>query len=352
MFNFTKFKYQFSEDESDKELRFKLLLYGLLLGMLASSISLFLIFVNVFAMNMHSILLNFFLFLVSFILLILLQLYKNMYHFVLYGAFFSAYIVILLLNLEGTLSSLRLLWFIVLLVVGFLIGSTRIGIIISSVIAITVLILFSTTFASYTNRTLLNYFEVHLILTIMLFLYTKRSNIYASQLKEQNVLLDKLASIDTLTGVYNRRFLFELANKAFQKAKRTDENYALMAMDLDYFKNINDTYGHSAGDQVLTTFANVVKSVLREGDLFGRTGGEEFMIVITDSDVKNIHTIAEKIRTEIEKTTYDNDKMHITVSIGVTFFRETDTLEDVMIRADKCLYHAKKNGRNQIFIQE
>ena len=257
-----------------------------------------------------------------------------------------------LLNLDGALSSLRLLWFVVLLVVGFLIGSTRIGIIISSIIAVTVFMLFSTTFAPYTNRTLLNYFEVHLILTIMLFLYTKRSNIYASQLKEQNVLLDKLASIDTLTGIYNRRFLFELANKTFQKAKRTDENYTLMALDLDYFKNINDTYGHNVGDKVLATFANVVKSVLREGDLFGRTGGEEFMVVLTDSNEKNIHTISEKIRNEVEKTTYEIDSLQITVSIGVAFLRTDDTLEDVMIRADKYLYYAKENGRNQIFIQE
>ena len=289
---------------------------------------------------------------VSITLFVLLRSNKVHYTLVLSGYLILIYGLILLLNLQGSIDSLRLLWFLLLLVIGFLIGNVWIGISVSVIVVITVVILFSTTFGFSAKVALVNFFEVHLVLTTLLFLYTKRTNNYAHKLKEQNVLLEKLASTDTLTGIYNRRFLFELAHKYLEKAKRANTNYTLIALDIDHFKNVNDTYGHNIGDNALKAFANAVKFMLREGDLFGRTGGEEFSVIIMDSDKNNSYIVAEKIRTEVEKIICDIHEIHITVSIGIAFLQADDTLEDIMIRADKCLYRAKENGRNQVVTQE
>ncbi len=352
MLHFFKQRYQFSEDESTDELRFRLLSYGLLLSIFVSSIAPILMVLHILPIKIFILFLDLFLLVVSITLFVLLRSNKVHYTLVLSGYLILIYGLILLLNLQGSIDSLRLLWFLLLLVIGFLIGNVWIGISVSVIVVITVVILFSTTFGFSAKVALVNFFEVHLVLTTLLFLYTKRTNNYAHKLKEQNVLLEKLASTDTLTGIYNRRFLFELAHKYLEKAKRANTNYTLIALDIDHFKNVNDTYGHNIGDNALKAFANAVKFMLREGDLFGRTGGEEFSVIIMDSDKNNSYIVAEKIRTEVEKIICDIHEIHITVSIGIAFLQADDTLEDIMIRADKCLYRAKENGRNQVVTQE
>ena len=351
MLHFFKQQYQFSEDESADELRFRLLSYGLILSIFLLSIVLLLMFTNILPRPAFIIYLDLFLFAVSITLFVLLQSNKSRYTLVLSGFLVVIYGAILLLNTQGSLDSLRILWFFLLLVVGFLIGSVWIGILISAIIAFAVVMLFGTIYGFSASIAFVNFLEAHLALTTLLFIYTKQTNNYADKLKEQNILLNKLASTDILTGIYNRRFLYELAHKYLEKAKRANTSYTLITLDIDHFKNINDTYGHHIGDNVLKVFTNTIKSMLREGDLFGRTGGEEFTIIIVDSDQQNSYTVAEKIRAEVEKITCNILDIHITVSIGVAFLQEDDTLEDIMIRADKCLYRAKLNGRNQVVTQ-
>ena len=351
MLHFFKQLYQFSEVECTDELQFRLLSYGLILSIVLAYAVLILMYTNILPRPSFIVYLDLFLSTISIILFILLHSKRVQYTFILYGFIIIIYVVALLLNTQGSLDSLRLLWFSLLLVVGFLLGNVWIGILISVLIAFTVIMLFSTLFGFSNKIAFMNFFEVHVVLTTLLTIYTRETNSYADKLKEQNVLLNKLASIDILTGIYNRRFLFELADTYLEKAKRENRDYTLMAMDIDHFKNVNDTYGHHIGDNALQAFVHTVKSMLREGDLFGRTGGEEFTVVLMDCDQKNSYIVAEKIRTEVEKIICDIHEIHMTVSIGIAFLEEDDTLEDIMIRADKCLYTAKKNGRNQVVAQ-
>ena len=351
MLNFFKRQYQFSEVECTDELRFRLLSYGLILSIVLAYTVLIMMFTNILPRPVFIVYLDLFLGTVSIILFVLLHSKRVHYILILCGFLIIIYVVALLLNTQGSLDSLRLLWFSLLLVVGFLIGNVWIGILISVLVAFTVVMLFSTIFGFSNKIAFLNFIEVQVVLTTLLTIYTKQTNNYANKLKEQNILLNKLASIDVLTGIYNRRFLFELADKYLEKAKREHRSYTLMAMDIDHFKNVNDTYGHHIGDNALQAFVHTVKSMLREGDLFGRTGGEEFTVILMDSDPKNSYIVAEKIRTEVEKIICDIHEIHMTVSIGIAFLEEDDTLEDIMIRADKCLYTAKKNGRNQVVTQ-
>ena len=352
MLDFFKQRYQFSQDENADELQFTLLSYGLLLSILLSVTVLFLMYTDILPRPPFIVYLDLFLCTVSTTLFVLLQSNKDHYTQILGAFLIIIYLVALLLNTQGSFDSLRVLWFLLLLVVGFLIGNVWIGIAISALIAFTVLVLFAARFDPSSKVALVNFFEVHLVLTTLLFLYTKRTDNYAKKLKEQNVLLEKLASIDTLTGIYNRRLLFEMAHKYLKKAKRTHTNFTLISLDIDHFKNINDTYGHHIGDNVLKAFSHSIQSMLRESDLFGRTGGEEFTVILMDSDQDDSYIVAEKIRKEVEKIICDIHEIHITVSIGIAFLQEDDTLEDIMIRVDKCLYHAKKNGRNQVVSQE
>ena len=162
--------------------------------------------------------------------------------------------------------------------------------------------------------------------------------------------LFRLATTDSLTGTLNRRRFFELGEAECKRVERYGMATALLMLDLDYFKNINDQHGHSAGDAVLVQFATVVKNVLREVDIFGRLGGEEFAVLLLETDMAGAHVIAERLRQAVEAGRVANPAgdIAITVSIGVTALGvKEESLDQAMIRADRALYRAKAGGRNQ-----
>ena len=173
-------------------------------------------------------------------------------------------------------------------------------------------------------------------------------------LKEQQKLtkkLERLATIDSLTQIANRRYFMDLANTEFRRIKRYGNTFSLFMLDIDYFKKINDTYGHAVGDQVLQNMAEVTTSCLRDVDIFGRLGGEEFAIVLPQTNIYKAENVAERIRASIEKMSFltNNILIKITVSIGMSIYEETDkNIDDVLKRADKALYKAKSQGRNQV----
>ena len=161
------------------------------------------------------------------------------------------------------------------------------------------------------------------------------------QLREQ-------ANTDPLTGVYNRRALLSLGN---QLCSASDEKPLSIAMiDLDHFKHLNDTYGHVAGDHVLKAFTEAVQRELREADLFGRLGGEEFAVILPDLDLERAEIVLERIRmmTEMLVVVFDQWEMRLTMSAGLTCWYPSETMTDVLSRADVRLYDAKQSGRNQI----
>jgi diguanylate cyclase (GGDEF)-like protein len=164
----------------------------------------------------------------------------------------------------------------------------------------------------------------------------------------QGALLE--ASIrDELTGLHNRRYLMTRLNEEFERARRKGTALGLLMMDIDHFKVINDTFGHPAGDEVLRSIAQTLASMLREYDVGGRYGGEEFAVVLAETTAADMVRLAERIREKIEQLD-DHGKasgIHVTISIGVAVLNDTDTTETLLHRADSALYRAKEEGRNR-----
>ncbi|MEE8588371.1 MAG: GGDEF domain-containing protein [Sulfurimonadaceae bacterium] len=168
--------------------------------------------------------------------------------------------------------------------------------------------------------------------------------------EEIKVKLLELASIDDLTGIMNRRVFDIEFKRDFANAKRYNKALSLVTIDLDNFKAINDKHGHFFGDLVLKMFAKEVTSLLREGDIFSRWGGDEFCIILPETSGVNAMKVAEKIRFAVKNIHVKTDKspIYFTVSLGVTEFHNDDKDAMIMIdRADKALYDAKNAGRDK-----
>ncbi len=161
--------------------------------------------------------------------------------------------------------------------------------------------------------------------------------------------LGRLATTDSLTGLYNRHRCNELLQQEIARARRYHTPLSLIMFDLDYFKNINDTYGHAVGDQVLQAVADVIRENVRTTDWVGRWGGEEFMVLCPEATEKEAVSTAEKLRALVESHTFETVKT-ITISCGVTRFRAPDSVDAFVGRADDGLYRAKDNGRNIVEI--
>ncbi len=168
--------------------------------------------------------------------------------------------------------------------------------------------------------------------------------------EEIQVKLLELASIDDLTGIMNRRVFDIEFKRDFANAKRYNKALSLITIDLDHFKAINDKHGHFFGDLILKMFAKEVTSMLREGDIFSRWGGDEFCVILPETSGINAMKVAEKIRFAVKNIHVKTDKnpIYFTVSLGVTEIHREDKDAMIMIdRADKALYDAKEAGRDK-----
>jgi len=162
--------------------------------------------------------------------------------------------------------------------------------------------------------------------------------------------LEEAAYVDALTGIYNRRHFYELGMAEVERATRLGQDMFTAMLDFDFFKNVNDTYGHSAGDLVLAKTAEVVRDTIRSYDLLGRYGGEEYVILTTGLGLDEALHMMERIRQNIESIAihYDGEEIRLTCSIGLAQLTSSDTLEDAVKKADAALYKAKRLGRNQV----
>lgn len=159
--------------------------------------------------------------------------------------------------------------------------------------------------------------------------------------------------IDGLTQAFNRKHWEECLAAEFSRARRYKQDLALVMLDLDQFKLLNDTFGHQGGDKVLIETAKVINELLRMGDLFGRYGGEEFAVILPNTDLVGAEEVAERIRKTIEHNAidYQGRSIRVTVSIGVAIINEQDSrYEDLISHADIALYRAKNSGRNRVCI--
>ncbi|MGA1845923.1 diguanylate cyclase [Deferribacter abyssi] len=159
--------------------------------------------------------------------------------------------------------------------------------------------------------------------------------------------LMKKAILDELTMAYNRRYFNLVVNEEIERAKRYRQKLGLIIFDIDFFKKINDTFGHQAGDYVLKKLSNIIKKNIRTTDILFRVGGEEFAILLPNTDLEAACNVAEKLRRIIENIQFDTVKK-VTISMGVTELKEGDDMESFYDRCDQALYQAKENGRNRI----
>jgi two-component system, cell cycle response regulator len=173
------------------------------------------------------------------------------------------------------------------------------------------------------------------------------------QLEEKNRELEQLSISDGLTGLYNHRHMHELLAEEFERSRRTGEPMSVVMLDLDRFKEVNDTHGHQAGDRVLVELADILRESAREIDKLGRYGGEEFMAILPDSDPDAGVTFAERVREMVEKQQFDiraEAPLRMTISAGVATHPhdEPDGARRLVHYADLALYSAKKTGRNRV----
>ncbi len=173
-----------------------------------------------------------------------------------------------------------------------------------------------------------------------------------TQLAKVMSQLSELAFVDSLTGAYTRRYFDKHAKLELERAKRYAHPIALIVMDLDNFKSVNDKYGHLAGDKVLINIAILCNDLIKENDIFCRYGGEEFMLLLPETDAAGANVLAEKIRALIEakEITFNNQKINITISLGYTGVSQVvdEELELLFKHADAALYIAKEKGRNRV----
>ncbi|HLO77709.1 MAG TPA: diguanylate cyclase [Magnetospirillum sp.] len=176
-----------------------------------------------------------------------------------------------------------------------------------------------------------------------------------SELAEANARLEKVAAQDPLTGAYNRRHFRTLAAQATATARRQNRPVSVLMIDLDHFKEINDTHGHAAGDETLKVLVKLCHATLREGDILARYGGEEFCVLLPETELATAAQVAERLRRAVADTRIDGPMacFTLTASIGVAAWDQGDSnIEPALNRADQALYQAKKGGRDRVVVAE
>jgi len=184
---------------------------------------------------------------------------------------------------------------------------------------------------------------------------TRISDRYQQEMLELNLTLRQAALHDPLTGLPNRRMILERMKSELARQDRGSARFSLIMLDVDHFKHFNDTYGHETGDSVLSMLADVMQNTVREYDLCARWGGEEFLILLPETDLQTAQTTAERLLQTLRTTPLDEmfnstDLPHIdlTASLGVATYHPPETLDQTINRADSALLIAKQSGRNRV----
>ncbi len=171
-----------------------------------------------------------------------------------------------------------------------------------------------------------------------------------NDVKKAHAVMAEMSTVDELTKLHNRRYFVEALEGEFERAIRYQAEMALIMMDLDHFKKINDTYGHPAGDMVLSKIGEIIKAHVRRNDLACRYGGEEFAVILPNITRDITCTVYERFRKVVSEQLfeYESKQFHVTVSIGIAFSNDAELINDLLAHADQALYQAKKTDRNKI----
>lgn len=173
------------------------------------------------------------------------------------------------------------------------------------------------------------------------------------KLSQEYTKMKRLSYTDDLTDLYNQRFLGEALDKCIEHSDKNNESFAVMFMDIDHFKRVNDTKGHLVGSRILVELGKIIKQNIRAKDYGFRYGGDEYLVILTNTHPKSAKIVAERIRKQVESTVfeYDEHKVSITISIGIaTYPHHAKTKEDVIELADEAMYYGKHKSRNVVFV--
>jgi len=246
---------------------------------------------------------------------------------------------------------MRIVWFALSIPAVYLLVGTRYGLLLTGV---------SIAFIFAANPLLPAPYSANAIITMVVaigyisaffFAFSSKSISFHHAMVLANQKLADLAAKDPLTGLYNARAYYALCERALMQARRSQAPFAMMFVDLDHFKRINDNYGHEAGDAVLRTVANALRLGVRQSDFLGRIGGEEFSAMLPDTDLEGAAALAEKLRQDIENLMPDigGKRLPITASIGVAAAEaHAKSIAQIQSRADQAMYVAKREGRNRV----
>lgn len=156
-----------------------------------------------------------------------------------------------------------------------------------------------------------------------------------------------LAIVDPLTDAFNRRYMDNMLMNEVQRASRSSDKFSVLLLDIDYFKKVNDNFGHDSGDKILIQFSKLLREHTRTIDTVARWGGEEFLILCPDTDMHGAENVGQKLLKLIQQYEF-HAVNHITASIGIATFHTNESITALINRADTCLYHAKDSGRNRV----
>lgn len=171
---------------------------------------------------------------------------------------------------------------------------------------------------------------------------------YIKELKTANVRLEEMATFDMLTGAYNRRRFEQYIKSSVDIKLKYKSDFSIIMFDIDYFKQINDICGHNNGDKILKDISAIVKNTLRDTDKLFRWGGDEFIILLPGTSLKDAYKVAEKVRSSIESNDFGTQYNRVTVSLGVGEYKKGDSIDQYVSSVDKALLMAKSNGRNRV----
>jgi len=247
----------------------------------------------------------------------------------------------------------RIIWFYIAVFLAYTIKSNRAGVI-TTLVSILIILLCFLIFDLGISRVTLQGSLIGLVISSLLAsIHVRKIAEFEITLLNRNRELEVLATIDSLTGVMNKRMFNEMMTKYLEAAHRNEKPLTFLYLDLDHFKQVNDQHGHQVGDIMLIKFTDVVGKCLRKSDLLGRVGGEEFAVVLYETDLKSATSVAEKIRSKVQEASYqyDGQFVQITTSIGLSQIEsDKDDIEMIQQRSDKALYKAKESGRNRVEI--
>lgn len=182
------------------------------------------------------------------------------------------------------------------------------------------------------------------------FLYVStmdHSSTLENELNDKYREASRLSITDRLTGVYNREGCLKNWDVEVERINRQGGTFSVMMFDIDYFKRVNDNYGHDVGDMVLVKIVKIIQTTIRKGDTFSRWGGEEFIIIFPGMELEEILLLADRLRQNIEESRFTGPEQ-VTCSFGVTGYKDDETFDETLKRVDQALYMAKRNGRNRV----